>query len=54
MLFGKKYTYSEHTPAQADSPQKGIFVDLTPAAMEALGVNGPVNTRQVHVDWDFV
>lgn len=35
-------------------PNNDAGLDLTPAAMAALGVPGPVNTRQVHVDWRFV
>src|SRR5712692_1189096 len=39
------------TEAQnGDVPTNDAGVDLTPAAMDALGVDGPVNTRQVHVD----
>jgi len=37
-----------------DVPTNDAGLDLTPAAMNALGVAGPVNTRQVHVDWDFI
>lgn len=34
-------------------PSNEAGLDLTPAAMLALGVNGPVNTRQVTVNWQF-
>jgi peptidoglycan hydrolase-like protein with peptidoglycan-binding domain len=47
--------FRDGTAAQnGDVPTNDAGVDLTPAAMEALGVNGPVNTRQAQVDWDFV
>ncbi|MBX7208682.1 MAG: N-acetylmuramoyl-L-alanine amidase [Verrucomicrobiaceae bacterium] len=35
-------------------PSNEAGIDLTPAAMLALGVHGPVNTRKVRVDWEFV
>jgi N-acetylmuramoyl-L-alanine amidase len=35
-------------------PTNDAGIDLTPAAMDALGVPGKINTRQVHVDWRFV
>ena len=35
-------------------PTNDAGVDLTPAAMDKLGVQGKINTRQVHVDWRFV
>lgn len=34
-------------------PTNDAGIDLTPAAMDALGVPGKINTRQVHVDWRF-
>jgi hypothetical protein len=35
-------------------PTNDAEIDLTPAAMDGLGVSGKINTRQVHVDWQFV
>src|SRR5262245_37769931 len=35
-------------------PSNDAGIDLTPAAMEELGVPGKINTRQVRVDWRFV
>lgn len=35
-------------------PTNDAGIDLTPAAMDALGVLGKINTRQVQVDWQFV
>lgn len=35
-------------------PTNDAGLDLTPAAMAALGAPGKINTRQVHVDWEFV
>jgi N-acetylmuramoyl-L-alanine amidase len=35
-------------------PTNDAGIDLTPAAMDALGVAGKINTRQVPVDWRFV
>ncbi|MEO6971674.1 MAG: hypothetical protein ABI217_12370, partial [Chthoniobacterales bacterium] len=35
-------------------PSNRAGLDLTPAAMLALGVSGAVNTRQVTVNWQFV
>jgi len=34
-------------------PSNDAGLDLTPAAFEALGIPGLVNTRQAHLDWEF-
>jgi len=35
-------------------PTNDAAIDLTPAVMVALGVQGPLNTRTTTVDWQFV
>jgi len=37
-----------------DVPTNDAGLDLTPAAFDALGISGPVNSRQAHFDWEFV
>jgi hypothetical protein len=34
-------------------PDNPAGIDLTPAAMQALGVQGPINTRSASVNWQF-
>jgi hypothetical protein len=34
-------------------PSNDAGIDLTPAVFEEFGVRGPINTRQMHVDWEF-
>jgi N-acetylmuramoyl-L-alanine amidase len=47
--------FRNRTPAQnGDVPSNDAGIDLTPAVYDAFGVPGPVNTRQTHVDWEFV
>jgi hypothetical protein len=46
--------YRNRTPAQnGQVPSNDAGIDLTPAVYDALGIAGPVNTRQTHVDWEF-
>jgi hypothetical protein len=35
-------------------PTNDAGIDLTPAVFAAFGIGGPINTRQTHVDWEFV
>jgi hypothetical protein len=45
----------DRTPAEnGEVPSNDAGIDLTPAVYDALGIAGPVNTRQTHVDWEFV
>jgi hypothetical protein len=47
--------HQNHQPAEnGHVPSNAAGLDLTPAAMLALGVAGPINTRQVTVNWQFV
>jgi hypothetical protein len=47
--------FRNRTPAQnGDVPTNDAGIDLTPAVYDAFGVPGPVNSRQTHVDWEFV
>jgi hypothetical protein len=47
--------HRDRTKAQNGSvPTNDAGIDLTPAVFAALGIAGPVNTRQTHVDWTFV
>lgn len=47
--------FRNHTHAENKHiPTNDAGIDLTPAAMAALGVPGKINTRQVHIDWRFV
>jgi hypothetical protein len=46
--------YQSGEPAEnGQVPTNDAGLDLTPAAMLALGVSGAINTRQVKVDWQF-
>ncbi len=47
--------YRNRTSAQNGSvPENDAGIDMTPAVFAALGIPGPVNERQTHVDWEFV
>ena len=47
--------FANHTVAQNGSiPNNPAGIDLTPAALDALGVPGRLMTRQAKVDWEFV
>lgn len=47
--------FATHTPAQnGQIPANKAGIDLTPAVFDALGIRGPINTRQTIVDWCFV
>ena len=35
-------------------PATPAGIDLTPAALDALGIKGPINTRSEIVDWEFI
>jgi len=46
--------FRNRTPAQnGEVPSNDAGIDLTPAVYDGLGIPGPVNTRQTHVDWEF-
>ncbi|PYJ87233.1 MAG: hypothetical protein DME70_06770, partial [Verrucomicrobia bacterium] len=46
--------FRNRTKAQnGEVPSNDAGIDLTPAVFDALGLPGPVNTRQTHVDWEF-
>jgi hypothetical protein len=46
--------YANKTKAQNGKvPDQNAGIDLTPAAMNALGVTGKPNTRQAPVTWSF-
>jgi RHS repeat-associated protein len=46
--------YANQTIAQDGKiPENPAGIDLTPATLDALGISGPVGTRQAKVDWHF-
>lgn len=47
--------FRDRVPAQNGRvPKNRAGIDLTPAAFDALGIAGRINTRSAIVDWEFV